>query len=59
MTEINNYFFVDESGDPTFFNKRGKLIIDNDSCSPILILGFINTNNPRIRLVPIDNFIES
>jgi len=39
-------FFVDESGDPTFFDKRGNLIVGRGGCSPILILGFIETCEP-------------
>lgn len=40
------YFFVDESGDPTFYDARGNLILDKDGVSKILILGFIKTENP-------------
>jgi hypothetical protein len=43
---MENYFFVDESGDPTFFNRKGELIAGKESCSSILILGFIQTSNP-------------
>lgn len=43
-----NYFFVDESGDPTFYNKEGKCIVGEGGCSKILILGFIRTGNPNI-----------
>ncbi len=42
------YFFVDESGDPTFYDKRGSLIVGQEGCSPILILGFIDTPNPQV-----------
>jgi hypothetical protein len=41
------WFFVDESGDPTFYNRRGKLIVGREGCSPILILGFVETQNPQ------------
>lgn len=41
-------FFVDESGDPTFYDRRGNLIVGQEGCSPILILGFIETQNPQI-----------
>ncbi len=27
------YFFVDESGDPTFYDKRGNLIVGEQGCS--------------------------
>ena len=42
----HNWFFVDESGDPTFYDRRGNLIVRQGGCSPILILGFIETQNP-------------
>jgi hypothetical protein len=40
------WFFVDESGDPTFYDRKGNLIVGQSGCSPILILGFIETQNP-------------
>ena len=43
---MENYFFVDESGDPTFFNRKGEMIAGKENCSPILIIGFIQTSNP-------------
>ena len=36
-------FFVDESGDPIFFNKYGKSIVGQEGCSKILLIGFIET----------------
>lgn len=41
-----NYFFVDESGDPTFYDKYGNLIVGHEGCSPVLILGLIETTDP-------------
>ncbi len=41
------YFFVDEAGDPTFFNRFGENIVGMEGCSKILIMGFIKTNNPE------------
>lgn len=43
----NNRFFVDESGDPTFYDHKGNLIVGQEGCSPILILGFIETQHPE------------
>jgi hypothetical protein len=40
------FFFVDESGDPTFFDKRGNLIVNQPGCSPILILGMVEISDP-------------
>jgi len=42
-----NWFFMDESGDPTFYDRRGNLIIGQQGCSPILILGFVETQHPE------------
>lgn len=41
-----NYFFVDESGDPTFYNRFGKFIVGKEGCSKILLIGFIMAENP-------------
>jgi len=41
-----NWFFVDESGDPTFYDRKGNLIVGQEGCSPILLLGFIETTDP-------------
>ncbi len=43
----SHYFFVDESGDPTFYNAKGHLIVGEKGCSPILILAFISTDQPQ------------
>ena len=42
-----SYFFVDESGDPVFYEAGGKFIAGVGGCSPILILGYIETQNPH------------
>jgi len=42
-----SYFFVDESGDPIFYDRQGNLIVGKEGCSPVLILGFIETQNPQ------------
>jgi len=43
----STWFFVDESGDPTFYDRRGNLIVGQPGCSPILVLGLIETQNPE------------
>lgn len=47
LTDQTNYFFVDESGDPTFYDRQGKLIVGEEGTSIILILGFIITKDPK------------
>jgi hypothetical protein len=39
-------FFVDESGDPTFYDRKGNLIVGQGGCSPILVLGFVEIQDP-------------
>lgn len=34
-------FFVDEFGDPVFYDKKGRLIVGSEGCSLILGLGFV------------------
>lgn len=45
--DVLTYFFVDEAGDPIFYNRRGELIVGKEGCSPILLLGFIRTTDPQ------------
>lgn len=47
LQEKTTYFFVDESGDPTFYDRYGNYIVGQEGVSKILILGFIKTDNPR------------
>ncbi len=47
-SQNKNYFFVDESGDPYFYNRHGEFIVGKEGCSKILILGFIKTESPEI-----------
>jgi len=42
------YFFVDEAGDPIFYDRKGNLIVGKGGCSKILLVGFIRTTNPGI-----------
>ena len=44
----NAYYFVDEAGDPAFYNRRGELIVGKEGCSKILMLGFVETEDPKI-----------
>jgi hypothetical protein len=41
------HFFVDESGDPVFYDRNGKCIVGTEGCSKLLILGFIETPDPH------------
>lgn len=48
LQEKTTYFFVDESGDPYFYDRKGNLIVGKEGCSKLLILGFIKTEQPEI-----------
>lgn len=40
------HYFVDESGDPTLFARKGKVIIGESGCSNFFILGLLKIANP-------------
>jgi hypothetical protein len=45
---MNNYFFVDESGDTTFYDRKGNWIVGKENgSSEILLMGFIRTTEPE------------
>jgi hypothetical protein len=44
--EAHHWYFVDETGDPVFYDRHGKFIVGTEGCSPILALGFVETKDP-------------
>ena len=42
------YYFVDEAGDSAFYNKHGEFIVGRNGCSKILMLGFVETEEPKV-----------
>lgn len=44
------YFFVDEAGDATFYNRKGRLIVGTEGCSQHLILGFVRIKDDATEL---------
>lgn len=44
----DSYFFTDESGDAVFYDASGNLIVGQPGCSKLLIVGFIETQEPHI-----------
>jgi hypothetical protein len=42
----STYFFVDESGDPNFYDRHGNLIVGQPGCARILLLGLVELQNP-------------
>ena len=47
QSEKTEYFFVDEAGDPVFYNQYGKYIVGQEGCSKILLVGFVKTKDPN------------
>lgn len=50
-----SWYFVDESGDPVFYDNSGNFIVGKGS-TPILTLGFIETRHPRELRRVVNNF---
>lgn len=46
--DSEHWYFVDETGDPVFYDARGNLIVGSEGCSPILGIGFIETDDPAL-----------
>ena len=40
------YYFVDEAGDGTLFDRKGRVIIGNEGCSSFFILGLLDVLDP-------------
>lgn len=40
------HYFVDEAGDPVLFNRKGRIIVDEDGCSNYFILGKMEVEEP-------------
>jgi hypothetical protein len=48
-------YFVDEAGDPVFYNAKGDFIVGTEGCSKTLIIGYIRTIDPApIRAAVLD-----
>lgn len=40
-------YFVDEAGDPTLFDARGKILVGTEGCSSYFLLGKVDVDNPE------------
>jgi hypothetical protein len=40
------HYFVDEAGDPTLFDNKGRIIVGNPGCSGYFILGKLDVDDP-------------
>lgn len=39
-------YFVDEARDPVFYNAKGEMIVGQEGCSKVLVIGYIRTEDP-------------
>lgn len=42
------HFFVDEAGDPTLFDAKGRILVGQEGCSQTFILGKLDVDNPVV-----------
>jgi hypothetical protein len=42
------HYFVDEAGDPTLFNRKGRLIVGDEGCSRYFLLGKLEIEGPEV-----------
>lgn len=47
MKELKRYYFIDEAGDLTLFNKKKKVIVGSEGCSKYFILGVAHITDPH------------
>lgn len=43
-----HYYYVDESGDLTLFNQKGKTIVGSEGCSRIFMIGVLQLPDPKL-----------
>ena len=53
-----HYLFVDESGDPNFYSKRGKYIVGTDGCSSYLQFSLVYIPHPKQARILIHKLIQ-
>lgn len=51
---ILSHYFVDEAGDGTLFNRRGKVIIGTEGCSQFFMLGLLHAPDPTVLQTALD-----
>lgn len=56
---MQRFYFLDESGDPEFFGKRGKRLWEFEGWNEVLIMGLMETDNRKNLRSDIINFHES
>jgi hypothetical protein len=47
LEQKKKYFFIDESGDPSFYAKKKKILVGEDGFQPILLIGMIEVEDKK------------
>ena len=50
LNKRKKYLFIDESGDPSFYAKGKKCIVNTEGYKPILIIGLIEIEDKKNNL---------
>ena len=58
QNSVKTYLFIDESGDPSFYGSRKKLLVGTAGFQPYLIIGMIETDNRKALRKAVVDFIE-
>jgi hypothetical protein len=48
------HYFVDEAGDPTLFNRKGRVIVGDEGCSRFFLLGKLEIEEPDLLSAQLD-----
>jgi hypothetical protein len=54
MPPVRRHYFVDEAGDPTLFDARGRVLVGQDGCSRYFMLGVLDVADPAGLAVELD-----
>ena len=49
------HFFVDEAGDPTLFDAKGRILVGQEGCSKTFILGKLDVEDPAALRIALEN----
>jgi hypothetical protein len=53
------HFFVDEAGDPTLFDSKGRVLVGNEGCSKYFIVGKLDAADPSALQAALDDLRAS
>lgn len=54
-TNSELHFFVDEAGDPTLFDGKGRILVGEEGCSKYFIVGKLDVDDPPTLKTALDD----